>query len=143
MWRGNGKNPACPIPTTAATFAAPVPNFLRDRGHSAPLPAIPYLYYCDPIEGKDPLGVGILPGFLVDVSPVMDVKSAMLARHASQREWLRRHHGMDQYLDAMRDWASRRGRAGGVAFAEGFRQHLGHSYPSDNLLGQLLGAASA
>jgi hypothetical protein len=27
----------------------------------------------------------------------------------------------------------------GVAFAEGFRQHLGHSYPQDNLLGHLLG----
>ena len=29
--------------------------------------------------------------------------------------------------------------AGGVGSAEGFRQHLGHSYPQDNLLGDLLG----
>jgi len=26
-----------------------------------------------------------------------------------------------------------------VAHAEGFRQHLGHSYPQGNLLGDLLG----
>ena len=58
---------------------------------------------------------------------------------ASERDWLLKHHGMDQYLQAMRDWSSHRGRPVGVAFAEGFRQHLGHSYPQDNLLGKLLG----
>ena len=26
-----------------------------------------------------------------------------------------------------------------VAYAEGFRQHLGHSYPQDNVLGELVG----
>src|SRR5439155_1476810 len=40
----------------AATFDAPVRNFFRDRGHPPPLARIPHLYYCDPIEGKDPLG---------------------------------------------------------------------------------------
>ena len=35
--------------------------------------------------------------------------------------------------------SAQRGRAAGAAFAEGFRQHLGHSYPQDNLLGELLG----
>jgi hypothetical protein len=70
---------------------------------------------------------------------MMETKTAMLAEHASQREWLRRQHGMDHYVKAMRDWCAERGRRAGVAFAEGFRQHLGHSYPQDNLLGQLLG----
>ena len=65
----------------------------------------------------------------------------MLAAHASQREWLLKHHGMDHYVGSMRDWSARRGREAGVAFAEGFRQHLGHSYPQDNLLAQLLGTA--
>jgi hypothetical protein len=67
------------------------------------------------------------------------LKAAMLAAHASQRAWLMKHHGMDQYVESMRDWCSARGREVGLAFAEGFRQHLGHSYPQDNLLGQLLG----
>jgi LmbE family N-acetylglucosaminyl deacetylase len=127
----------------AAAFAAPVPNFLCDRGHGPPLEHIPHLYYCDPIEGKDSLGRPVPPGLCVDVSGVIDAKAEMLARHASQREWLLKHHGMDQYLRAMRDWGASRGRPHGWAFAEGFRQHLGHSYPQDDLLGRLLAGVRA
>src|SRR5262249_18394613 len=36
----------------AATFGAPIPNFLRERMPLLPLDQIPHLYYCDPIEGK-------------------------------------------------------------------------------------------
>jgi len=125
----------------AAAFAAPVPNFCADRGHASVLPRIPQLYYCDAIEGKDALGRDVAPAFCIDISGVIDDKSAMLACHASQREWLRRHHGMDRYLDAMRDWGARRGQSCGVAYAEGFRQHLGHGYPQDDVLARLLGTA--
>jgi LmbE family N-acetylglucosaminyl deacetylase len=122
----------------AVCFAAPIPNFLPSRGLGAPLPAIPHLYYCDPIEGKDPLGHSIKAGLFVDISSVIDKKTAMLACHASQRDWLQKHHGLDQYTLAMRDWGAQRGREVGVAFAEGFRQHLGHSYPGDDVLAKLL-----
>jgi N-acetylglucosamine malate deacetylase 1 len=122
-----------------AVFGASAPNFFPDRGHPAPLPGIPHLYYCDPIEGKDALGQPVLPAFRIDVSTVIETKAAMLAAHASQRDWLLKHHGMDQYLQAMREWGAHQGRPAGVAYAEGFRQHLGHSYPQDNQLGQLLG----
>jgi LmbE family N-acetylglucosaminyl deacetylase len=123
----------------AAAFAAPVPNFLADRGHGRPLEHIPHLYYCDPIEGKDSLGRPVSPGLVIDVSCVLDTKAEMLACHASQRDWLLKHHGMDQYLQAMRDWGAARGRPYSWTHAEGFRQHLGHSYPQDDLLGRLLG----
>jgi LmbE family N-acetylglucosaminyl deacetylase len=125
--------------TRAAAFAAPIPNFLCKHGRPPALEHIPHLYYCDPIEGKDLFGRDVTPAFAIDVSGVIETKAAMLAAHASQREWLLKHHGMDQYIQAMRDWGSRRGQAHGVAFAEGFRQHLGHSYPQDNILGQILG----
>jgi LmbE family N-acetylglucosaminyl deacetylase len=125
--------------TRAAGFAAAVPNFLADRGMPAPLDRIPHLYYCDAVEGKDPLGRAVEPGFRIDVSGVIEAKADALAAHASQREWLRRQHGMDHYVESMRDWSAQRGKQAGVAFAEGFRQHLGHSYPQDNLLGQVLG----
>src|SRR5262249_34702467 len=69
----------------AAAFAAPIPNFLRDRGHPPPLERVPHLYYCDPIEGKDPLGRAVVPGFGIDISGVIDAKADMLACHASQR----------------------------------------------------------
>jgi LmbE family N-acetylglucosaminyl deacetylase len=124
----------------AAAFGAPIPNFLAERGLGTPLPHIPHLYYCDAIEGKDPLGRDIPPGVCVDISAVIDTKAEMLASHASQREWLLKHHGMDQYVQAMKDWGAKLGREIGVSFAEGFRQHLGHSYPQENLLGRLLGS---
>lgn len=125
--------------TRGAAFAAPIPNFLAERLPRAVLPRIPHLYYCDPIEGKDALGRDVPPGFAIDISGVIDAKAEMLAAHSSQRDWLLKHHGMDQYVHAMRDWGAQRGKQHGVAFAEGFRQHLGHSYPQENLLGELLG----
>ena len=124
----------------AAAFAAPIRNFLAERRLGPELPRIPHLYYCDPIEGKDSLGRDVTPGFHVDITQVIDTKADMLAAHASQRDWLLKHHGMDHYLQAMRDWSAKRGSECGVLFAEGFRQHLGHSYPQDNVLGQSLGA---
>ena len=48
--------------------------------------------------------------------------------------------GYQQHLvDSMREWSRSRGAQASVAYAEGFRQHLGHSYPQDNLLAKLLG----
>src|SRR5437763_5433813 len=79
----------------AAAFGAPAPNFFRDRGHGPPLEHIPHLYYCDPIEGKDALGRDVAPQFCIDVGGVIDDKAAMLAAHASQRDWLLKHNGMD------------------------------------------------
>jgi len=38
----------------------------------------------------------------------------------------------------MKRWGAERGQRYGVAHAEGFRQHRGHSYPQENLLAQLL-----
>ncbi|VTS07544.1 PIG-L deacetylase family protein [Tuwongella immobilis] len=123
----------------AATFAAPIPNFLFGRHSRPPLEHIPHLYYCDPLGGEDILGRPIQPGFGVDISSVIDVKGDMLAAHTSQRDWLLRHHGVDDYVDKMKEWSAKTGKTFGVGFAEGFRQHLGHSYPHNNLLGELLG----
>lgn len=63
----------------------------------------------------------------------------MLACHASQRDWLLKQHGIDEYLDAQARWGAHRGREIGVAQAEAFRQYLGHAYPKDNGLLGLLG----
>ena len=123
----------------AASFAAPIPNFLHGRWKNPPLEHIPYLYYCDPLEGKDVYGNPIPPGFCIDITQQIEVKEQMLACHASQRNWLRKHHEVDNYLQAMKDWSAIQGKLCGVAFAEGFRQHLGHSYPQGNLLGDVLG----
>ena len=60
---------------------------------------------------------------------MIDTKAAMLACHASQREWLAAHHGMDEYIEAMKRHGRHRGGQAGVAYAEAFVQHRGHAYP--------------
>ena len=104
-----------------------------------PFEPVPYLYYTDPVEGKDNFGTEIKASILVDRTSVMDVKERMLCCHESQRNWLLKHHGMDDYVNAMKALGQKRGRQIGCKFAEGFRQHLGHAYPQDNILKAELG----
>lgn len=127
----------------AATFAAPIKNFLHRPGHqeiAPPIPAIPHLFYCDPLEGKDIYGQPVPPAFSIDISTVMEAKAKMLEAHESQRAWLRKHHGVDNLVESMTKWSASRGRAAGYSYAEGFRQHLGHSYPQSNILAEVLAA---
>ncbi|MBN1442629.1 MAG: PIG-L family deacetylase [Planctomycetes bacterium] len=122
----------------ASCFNAPIPNAPAPP-RSRPLESIPHLYYADPVGGVDPLGRPVLPSLLIDISSVIDAKTALLACHASQREWLRAHHGIDEYIEGMKRWARERGSLTGVEYAEGFRQHLGHAYPSDDIIAGVLG----
>lgn len=100
---------------------------------------VPYLYYCDPLEGKHPLGHVVEPTTVIDISDHIDRKADLLACHESQREWLRAHHGMDEYLESMKRQSAMRGEAINVPYAEAFVQHRGHPYPADDLLKQLFG----
>jgi LmbE family N-acetylglucosaminyl deacetylase len=127
----------------AASFAAPIPNFLHNRVGAVeldpPLDHIPHVFYCDPLEGKDAFGQPIKRLFRIDITPVIAEKSRMLECHHSQRAWLLKHHGVDELVASMTAWGATQGKEAGVPYAEGFRQHLGHSYPQDNILGKLLG----
>ncbi len=130
-----------------ASLLARAASFLYAAPNASPLPLVPgsrvpYLYYCDPVEGLDPLGRPVEPTTRVDISAQLAKKTEMLACHASQREWLRAHHGTDEYLDSMRRLARKRGEEAGSDAAEGFVQHRGHPYPQDDLLGALFGPAA-
>lgn len=120
-----------------AVFFAGVPNL--KTGPLGPLRPVPWLYYADPVEGKDVFGRPVRPSLLVDIGAVIEIKARMLRCHASQREWLLKQHGMDEYVEAMLAMGRARGAAAGVPYAEGFRQHLGHGYPQDGLLEAELG----
>ncbi len=101
---------------------------------------IPWLYYCDPIEGRDPYsGDPVHSTACVDISDVIDRKIEMLACHASQREWLRAHHGMDEYIEAMKRHSATRGQERGIAYAEAFVQHQGHPYQQSDILKDIFG----
>jgi hypothetical protein len=61
----------------------------------------------------------------IDIGSVIDEKTAMLAKHESQKVWLDRSQGMDSYLMAMRELAREVGRLSGrYEIAEGWRRHL-------------------
>ena len=115
-----------------ACFVAPAPNYrTRAEGAAPALPAIPHLYFVSPLAATE-------AEFYIDAGTTFATKRAMLAEHDSQRSWLARHHGIDDYLQQMERMTRENGRRAGVEFAEGFRQYTGHPYPATPLLQDLL-----
>lgn len=122
-----------------ACFAVSAPNYAT--GPAKPLDKIPHLYYMDSVEGTDRDGKPVQPDFGVNIDGYLNTKRDMLAAHASQRNWLLRQHGMDDYLRTMEDWTRARGATYNVPLAEGFRQYTYHPYPTTTLLQELVGEA--
>lgn len=123
----------------SACFAAGAKNFLTyDLDPAPPFEQVPHLYYCDPPEQRDIFGKFVEPDFVVDITGVMPLKEQALACHASQREWLRAHHKMDEYIESMKRAGEARGKLIGRPYGEGFRQHRGHGYPVSNVIAELL-----
>jgi len=125
-----------------ASLLARAASFLYGAPNCSAFPllpgsCVPYLYYCDPVEGIDPLGHPVQPTTYVDISSQLEKKAEMLACHASQRQWLLDHHGVDEYVGSMRRHSQARGKEVGVLAAEAFVQHRGHPYPRDDLLVRL------
>jgi len=119
-----------------ACFGAPMPN-VPSPGYKH-IEHVPALFYTDAMDSVDIYGRAVPIAFTVDITSVIDVKAEMLACHASQRDWLRAHHGVDEYLDLMRRQSAARGGKAGVQYAEAFTQHLGHGYPHVNLIAEAL-----
>jgi LmbE family N-acetylglucosaminyl deacetylase len=123
-----------------ACFGASCPNYDTEVADPAePTGGIPTLYYCSPPEGIDLLGRPAPVQFYVNITGALEMKRDMLACHASQRDWLRAQHGVDQYLIEMEKWARHAGQMAGCEFAEGFHQHLGHAFPKKNIIVDTLG----
>ncbi len=123
-----------------ACFGAMAPNFRTGaRKPSKPLRAIPHLYYAQPAGGTDILGKEVMPSLCVNIGSSLERKERMLACHESQQAWLRSQQGMTGPVDNMRKMAAWTGALAGFEWAEGFRQHLGQGFPSDDKLSALLG----
>lgn len=120
----------------SVAFSYSIPNASETpRIHGS---ALPWLYYCDPVGGRDPYTGDVANATThVEITRQMERKIEMLACHASQRDWLRAHHGMDEYIDAMKRHSEMRGRQFGVPYAEAFVQHRGHPFPQTDLLSEL------
>ena len=121
-----------------AAYIASVP--LYDCGTAAPpTKRFPYLYYWNAVGLRDIFGRPLPLHYVVDISSVMGTKEKMLACHASQRDWLAAHNGIDSYIQTMKDMSQEHGRLVGLSYGEGFIQHLGHGHRQDNVLKQILG----
>ena len=120
-------------------FASSVPNY--QTGATAPLAAIPHLYFMDPIGGRSRDGVRIRPDFGVDITPWIETKRRMLLAHESQIAWVARQHGVPDVTASMVAWGARRGRDFGVEYAEGFRHYRHEPYPRTPLLQELVADA--
>ena len=116
-----------------ACFASSIPNYVTPSQNPA-LARIPHLYFMDPIDQRDRNGCLVAPDFTVDVTSTFEMKTRMLGKHRSQREWLRAQHGTDDYLRQMEEWTRACGARAGVGFGEGFRQYTVHPYPQSPLL---------
>jgi LmbE family N-acetylglucosaminyl deacetylase len=82
------------------------------------------VYHALPHGIQDSLRQPVETHFFTDITGVLARKRAMLACHASQKEWLDATQGMDAYLDEM----ERMSREVGIMsrrfeFAEGWRRH--------------------
>jgi N-acetylglucosamine malate deacetylase 1 len=122
-----------------ACFGAALPNY-RTGNDAVALAGIPHLYFMDPIGMVDRAGKAVTPDFTVDVRLSFETKRSMLAKHESQRAWLRRQHNIDNYLDQMEEWTRSAGSRAGVSLGEGFRQYRAHPYPATPLLQEALSA---
>ena len=125
----------CRLALTAA-FARGMPNFPTEP----PRPTVDQpvtVYHALPYGLRDPLRKRVRPGMYVDISSVIETKRDMLAKHASQKQWLDESQGLDSYLITMEDMSREVGRMSGrYDYAEGWirHSHLGFCGEDDNPL---------
>ncbi len=88
-----------------------IPHFRTE--HPA-LESVPFLYFIDTVGG-----IGFLPEEYVDITDVIDLKKRMMMAHASQLDFVRRHHGVD-FVDMIEISGRYRGYQCNKKYAEGF-----------------------
>jgi LmbE family N-acetylglucosaminyl deacetylase len=127
-----------------AAFVRGVPNY-HPEPPVAPVSNDVTVYHAQPHGNRDAMCRFIDPQIVVDIEPVLERKKAMLACHASQKDWLDKTQGMGSYLQTMEDLGREVGeKTGRFAIAEGWRRrsHLGFcSEGADPLSGALPGAS--
>lgn len=105
-----------------------------------------FIYHAQPHGHRDSLGEFRLPQFLVGIDDVLEPKTAALAEHHSQRDWLDDSQGMDAYLETMHGFCLEMGAlTGGKAkYAEGWTRHnyLGFCDQGYDPMAEILGKAA-
>lgn len=113
----------CRLAVTAA-FGKSFPNY-RSTPPTKPGTGDVTVYHCMPHTLYTPMGERVHPESWVDVTGVLERKTAALAAHASQKQWLDKTQGMDSYLKTMQGFSATLGKESGkFRHVEGWRQHL-------------------
>jgi N-acetylglucosamine malate deacetylase 1 len=130
---------ACRLAVTAA-FCRGMNNFSVDPPRG-PIAGDVVVYHAQPHGNRDSMNSLVRPDFFVDISTVIDEKSAMLAEHKSQADWLDQTQAMGAYVDAMKGFGAELGAMSTRCdLAEGWRRHnpLGLCSASSDPLADLL-----
>jgi len=130
----------CRVAVTAA-FVRGMRNYRTDPVRP-PVQTDLGLYHALPYGLRDMLGRPVEAAFSVDIATVLEEKKALLACHASQKDWLDQSQGLQSYVTTMEDMSRTVGtRSTRFAFAEGWRRHnpLGYSAAGHDPLRDLLG----
>ena len=121
----------CRLALTAA-FLRGMPNWRADPPRDSVEQQVT-VYHALPYGLRDPLRRPVIPDLYVDIADVLDIKREMLAKHASQKEWLDATQGVRSYLDTMVEMSEEVGRmSGSFAYAEGWTRHLHLGYCAED-----------
>jgi len=119
-----------------ASLVFPAPNASQVPGAAGS--RVPHLYFADPVDGVEPSGATVEPTTVIRIAKEYSRKIEMITCHASQAVWRREHHRLGDVVEAVERLAIDRGRLIGATLGEAFVQFIGHGYPSDDLLRNLL-----
>lgn len=125
-----------------AAFTRGMPNYPTEPART-PVEQSVTIYHAQPHGNRDPLRQLVRPELFVNVASVMEAKTAMLACHKSQQQWLDTSQGLNSYLAAMRELMLEVGSMSGrFELAEGWRRHnhLGLSPTDSDPLSEVLKA---
>jgi N-acetylglucosamine malate deacetylase 1 len=131
---------ACRLAVTAA-FAREMPNFRTDP-LLPPIVGPVTIYHAQPHGNRTPLCEVVRPGQFVDITGVMDQKTAMLECHGSQGDWLDTSQGVHSLAATMKSLCREVGAMSGrFEYAEGWRRHvhMGFCSPDADPLAAALG----
>ena len=124
-----------------AAFTRGIPNY-RSKPQREPILEPCVIYHAMPHGQCSPLRVPVQPELFVDTSSVQATKTAALACHASQKEWLDATQGQESYLKTMDGFSRGLGKQSKkFPHAEGWIRHLHYGFGAekDDPIGATLG----
>jgi len=114
-----------------AAFTRGIPNYVS-KPQRKPILESCTIYHAMPHGQCSPLRVPVQPELFVDTSSVQETKTAALACHASQKEWLDATQGQESYLKTMDDFSRKLGKQSKkFPQAEGWIRHLHYGFGAE------------